>query len=44
MVVNPWGEVIARLDKDEAVISVELDPLVLEESRKKIPALQHIVL
>lgn len=44
MIVNPWGEVIARLDLEEGVLSAELDPLVLEESRKKVPALQHIVL
>lgn len=44
MVVNPWGEIVASLDgENEGIISVCLEPKILEESRNKIPALQHRV-
>lgn len=41
MIVDPWGDVLARLDKGDGVITVELDPARLAEVRTMLPALQH---
>ena len=41
MVIDPWGEVLARLDKGEGVIVADLDPARLAEVRTSLPALQH---
>jgi len=41
MIVGPWGDVLARLDDEEAVTSVTLDLNDLEETRRRIPALAH---
>ena len=41
MVVDPWGEVLARLDKGEGVVSAELDPARIAETRTSLPALKH---
>jgi len=44
MIVDPWGEVLARLDKGPGVVSAEIDPARLTEVRTSLPALQHRVL
>ena len=41
MIVDPWGEVLARLDKGEGVIVAEFDPARLAEVRASLPALRH---
>lgn len=41
MVVDPWGEIVARLDKGEGVIVAELDPGRIAEVRRDLPALKH---
>jgi nitrilase len=41
MVVDPWGEVLARLDKGEGVVVAELDPARIAETRTSLPALKH---
>nr|WP_145769923.1 carbon-nitrogen hydrolase family protein [Denitratisoma oestradiolicum]TWO81107.1 acyltransferase [Denitratisoma oestradiolicum]CAB1367787.1 Deaminated glutathione amidase [Denitratisoma oestradiolicum] len=41
MIVDPWGEVLARLDKGEGVITAELDPNRIAEVRASLPALTH---
>jgi nitrilase len=41
MVIDPWGEVIARIDKGEGVVVAELDPARIAEVRASLPALQH---
>jgi predicted amidohydrolase len=41
MIVSPWGEVIARIDKGEGVVAAELDPARLAEVRASLPALNH---
>jgi nitrilase len=41
MIVDPWGGVVARLDKGEGVIAAELDPARIAEVRTALPALQH---
>jgi len=42
LVVDPWGEVIARgPDDDAAVVSARLDAGVLERVRRELPSLRH---
>lgn len=41
MIIDPWGEVVARLDKGEGVVCAELDPARIAEVRASLPALQH---
>jgi nitrilase len=41
MIVDPWGEVLARLDKGEGVAMAELDPARTAEVRASLPALGH---
>ena len=40
MVVDPWGEILAEAGEGEELITVELDPLKVQEARRKIPILQ----
>lgn len=41
MIIDPWGVILARLDKGEGVILAELDPARLTEVRASLPALNH---
>ncbi|CAG4883982.1 Deaminated glutathione amidase [Georgfuchsia toluolica] len=41
MIVDPWGEVLTRMDKGAGVVIAELDPARLVEVRTMLPALQH---
>lgn len=41
MIVDPWGEVLARLDKGEGVVCAEIDGARIAEVRASLPALQH---
>lgn len=44
MVIDPWGEVLARMDKGEGVVVGELDRQRLVETRTSLPALKHRIL
>ncbi len=44
MVIDPWGEVLARVDKGEGVVVAELDPQRLVDTRSSLPALKHRIL
>lgn len=44
MLIDPWGEVIARRDKGEGVVIGELDHARVAEVRTSLPALTHRVL
>jgi len=44
MVIDPWGEVLARMDKGEGVVLAELDPQRLVDTRSSLPALKHRIL
>jgi nitrilase len=44
MVIDPWGEVLARMDKGEGVVMAELDPQRLVDTRTSLPALNHRIL
>jgi predicted amidohydrolase len=41
MVIDPWGDILARLDKGEGVAVAELSAARLAEVRSSLPALQH---
>jgi omega-amidase len=41
MAVSPWGDIIAEAGEDECIIYADLDPRVLEETRKRLPLLKH---
>jgi len=41
MIVDPWGDILARLDKGEGVVAAELSATRLDEVRASLPALQH---
>ena len=44
MIVDPWGEVIARMDKGEGIVVADLDPQRISEIRASLPALKHRIL
>ena len=44
MVIDPWGEVLARMDKGEGVVIAELERHRLVETRTSLPALKHRIL
>jgi len=41
MVVGPWGEIIARTEDKESVLTATLNPEDLRTTRARIPVLQH---
>jgi nitrilase len=41
MIVDPWGAIVARMDKGEGVVAAELDRERLAEVRNSLPALKH---
>ncbi|MBI4986150.1 MAG: carbon-nitrogen hydrolase family protein, partial [Rhodocyclales bacterium] len=41
MIVDPWGEILARMDKGEGVVVADLDPARSAEVRTALPALKH---
>ncbi|OHC62303.1 MAG: acyltransferase [Rhodocyclales bacterium GWA2_65_19] len=44
MVIDPWGEVLARMDKGEGVVLAELNRQRLVDIRGSLPALRHRIL
>ena len=40
MVVDPWGEVLAEGDGEEAVLTVEIDPTAVDRVRTTIPVFE----
>lgn len=44
MIIEPWGEIIARLDKEMGVIVADIDPNRIARVRANLPALEHAVL
>jgi nitrilase len=41
LIIDPWGEIVARMDKGEGVVMAEIDPVRIAEIRTSLPALQH---
>ena len=44
MVIDPWGEILARMDKGEGVVVAELNRQSLVDIRTSLPALKHRIL
>ena len=44
LLIDPWGKILARLDKAEGVAAGEIDPARIHEVRGSLPALEHRVL
>ena len=44
MIIDPWGEVLARLDKEPGVIVTDMDLERISRVRSNLPALEHAVL
>jgi nitrilase len=44
MVIDPWGEVVARMDKGEGIVVAEFDPQRINDTRASLPALKHRIL
>lgn len=42
MIINPWGKVIARLDKTPGIACAEIDPDCVEKTRRQIPSLSNM--
>lgn len=41
LIVDPWGEVLARIDKGEGIIVADIDPARIADVRACLPALKH---
>ncbi len=41
IIIDPWGEVLARLDRGAGVVIAEIDPARIARVRANLPALQH---
>ncbi|MBC8074056.1 MAG: carbon-nitrogen hydrolase family protein [Deltaproteobacteria bacterium] len=41
MIVDPWGRVLAEASGGDEVLVADLDPVVLEQARTRVPALRH---
>ena len=41
MVIDPWGQVLARLDQGEGIALAQIDMAFLQRCRSSLPALQH---
>jgi len=43
LLIDPWGKIVAQLDKGEGVVVAEIDPTLLQSVRSRLPALAHRV-
>ncbi|MFI4937678.1 MAG: carbon-nitrogen hydrolase family protein [Candidatus Berkiellales bacterium] len=41
MIINPWGEILGRLESEPGILVAEIDLAKLAEIRQRFPALQH---
>jgi predicted amidohydrolase len=41
MVISPWGEVLIEAGEGEEIVFADLDPVVLENTRKRMPVFKH---
>jgi omega-amidase len=41
LVVSPWGEVLAEAGTGEEIVYADLDPEILQRTRKQLPLLRH---
>ena len=43
IIIDPWGRIVAQLDKGEGVVIAEIDPEIINSVRTRLPALSHRV-
>jgi omega-amidase len=41
MVISPWGEVLAEAGDQEEIVFADLDPEILENTRRQMPVFKH---
>jgi predicted amidohydrolase len=41
MLIDPWGKIVAVLPESEGVVAGDIDPQLILEVRRNLPALQH---
>lgn len=41
MIINPWGEILAAMERETGMITAEIDLTEVDDARKSIPALTH---
>ncbi|WP_337877757.1 carbon-nitrogen hydrolase family protein [Caldimonas sp.] len=41
LIIDPWGEVLARVEEGEGVACADLDPARIAQVRQRLPALAH---
>jgi len=41
MIIDPWGAIVARMEKGEGFVAAELDTARIAETRTSLPALKH---
>jgi len=44
MLIDPWGKIVAKLTESEGIVVGEINPQLIQEVRRNLPALQHRVL
>jgi deaminated glutathione amidase len=44
MLIDPWGQIVAELPDSTGIVSGVMDPALIQEVRRNLPALQHRVL
>jgi nitrilase len=44
MIIDPWGNILKRLNKGPGVLVAEIDPGLIERHRASLPALNHMTL
>jgi nitrilase len=41
LICDPWGEVVAEIDEGPGVVTAELDPELLQQTRSRMPVWEH---
>jgi nitrilase len=41
MLINPWGQIVSELPETEGIVVGTIDPQLIQEVRRNLPALQH---
>ncbi len=41
LIVSPWGDILGEAGEGEEIVFADLDPLLLKETRERLPLLKH---
>ncbi|MCL5057072.1 MAG: carbon-nitrogen hydrolase family protein [Actinobacteria bacterium] len=41
MLVDPWGDIVARAGEEEEVVFGDIDPVIIDRVRRELPLLRH---